>query len=41
VLSADCHSILWLEIRSVGVILQRNLNRNTQRDHPHVYVKEV
>lgn len=40
-LSAYCHSILWLEIQSVGVILQPNLNRNTLRNHPCVYVKGV
>lgn len=38
-LSAYCHSILWLERQSVGVILQPNLNRNTLRNHPCVYVK--
>lgn len=40
-LSAYCHSILWLEIHSVGVILQPNLKRNTLRNHPSVYVKSV
>lgn len=40
-LSAYCHSILWLEIHSVGVILQPNLKRNTLRNHPSVYVKRV
>lgn len=40
-LSAYCHSILWLEIQSVGVILHPNLNRNTLRNHPCVYVKGV
>lgn len=40
-LSAYCHSILWLEIQSVGVILQPNLNRNTLRNHPCGYVKGV
>lgn len=29
-LSAYCHGILWLEIHSVGVILQPNLKRNTE-----------
>ena len=40
-LSAYCHSILWLEIHSVGVILQPHLKRNTLRNHPNVYVKRV
>lgn len=40
-LSAYCHSILWLEIHSVGVILQPHLKRNTLRNHPSVYVKRV